>query len=118
MKPRSTLSVVISSLVAASAMNTFAQGQNLVETGISGKRYPTDNAYNMKNADLYGGSIDYSLIDDARLALSYDEYHDTRGTYETGNKKVHGNLASLDATYRFGTPGVGLRPYVSAGLAH
>ncbi|WP_251361557.1 OmpA family protein, partial [Escherichia coli] len=56
--------------------------------------------------------------DDVELALSYGEYHDVRGTYETGNKKVHGNLTSLDAIYHFGTPGVGLRPYVSAGLAH
>nr|4RLC_A Chain A, Outer membrane porin F [Pseudomonas aeruginosa] len=94
------------------------QGQNSVEIEAFGKRYFTDSVRNMKNADLYGGSIGYFLTDDVELALSYGEYHDVRGTYETGNKKVHGNLTSLDAIYHFGTPGVGLRPYVSAGLAH
>ncbi len=118
MKLKNTLGVVIGSLVAASAMNAFAQGQNSVEIEAFGKRYFTDSVRNMKNADLYGGSIGYFLTDDVELALSYGEYHDVRGTYETGNKKVHGNLTSLDAIYHFGTPGVGLRPYVSAGLAH
>ncbi|TEL76759.1 OmpA family protein [Pseudomonas aeruginosa] len=118
MKLKNTLGVVIGSLVAASAMNAFAQGQNSVEIEVFGKRYFTDSVRNMKNADLYGGSIGYFLTDDVELALSYGEYHDVRGTYETGNKKVHGNLTSLDAIYHFGTPGVGLRPYVSAGLAH
>lgn len=97
MKLKNTLGVVIGSLVAASAMNAFAQGQNSVEIEAFGKRYFTDSVRNMKNADLYGGSIGYFLTDDVELALSYGEYHDVRGTYETGNKKVHGNLTSLDA---------------------
>ncbi len=99
MKLKNTLGVVIGSLVAASAMNAFAQGQNSVEIEAFGKRYFTDSVRNMKNADLYGGSIGYFLTDDVELALSYGEYHDVRGTYETGNKKVHGNLTSLDAIY-------------------
>ncbi|MDT4855034.1 Outer membrane porin F [compost metagenome] len=31
---------------------------------------------------------------------------------------MNGNLSSLDAIYHFGTPGGGLRPYLSTGLAH
>ncbi|SDH79100.1 OmpA family protein [Pseudomonas panipatensis] len=118
MKLKNTLGVVIGSLIAASAVNAFAQGQNSVEVEAFGKRYFTDSARDMKNGDLYGASVGYFLTDDVELALSYGEYHDIRGTYETGNKKVHGNLTSLDAIYHFGTPGVGLRPYVSAGIGH
>ncbi len=71
MKLKNTLGVVIGSLVAASAMNAFAQGQNSVEIEAFGKRYFTDSVRNMKNADLYGGSIGYFLTDDVELALSY-----------------------------------------------
>src|SRR5690606_30305661 len=35
-----------------------------------------------------------------------------------GHKDIKGNLAALDAIYHFGAPGVGLRPFVSAGFAH
>lgn len=57
MKLKNTLGVVIGSLVAASAMNAFAQGQNSVEIEAFGKRYFTDSVRNMKNADLYGGPV-------------------------------------------------------------
>ena len=119
MKLKNTLGVVVGSLIATSAINAFAQGEGAVEVEAFGKRYFTDSVRNMKNADLYGGSVGYFLTDDVELALSYGEYHDVRGTYETGNKKVHGNLSTLDAIYHFGTPGAGnLRPYVSAGIGH
>ena len=97
MKLKNTLGVVVGSLIATAAVNAFAQGQGAVEVEAFGKRYFTDSVRNMKNADLYGGSVGYFLSADVELALSYGEYHDVRGTYETGNKKVHGNLSTLDA---------------------
>ncbi len=69
MKLKNTLGVVIGSLVAASAMNAFAQGQNSVEIEAFGKRYFTDSVRNMKNADLYGGwRLDRLLPDRRRRA--------------------------------------------------
>ncbi|KSW27190.1 porin [Pseudomonas sp. ADP] len=118
MKSRNTLGVVVGAVVALSAMDGFAQGRNSVEVEAFGKRYFTDSNRNMQNGDLYGGSLGYFLTDDVELALSYGEYHDLRGTSASGNAKVHGSLASLDAIYHFGAPGAGLRPYLSAGIGH
>lgn len=118
MKLKSTLGVVIGSLVAASSLSAMAQGQGAVEGELFGKRYFTDSQRDMSNANLYGGSVGYFLTDDVELALSYGEYHDVRGEHDEGHKKIHGSLAALDAYYHWGTPGVGLRPYVSGGFAH
>jgi OOP family OmpA-OmpF porin len=118
MKLKNTLGVVIGSLVAASSMSVLAQGQGAVEVEGFAKRYFTDSNRHMDNANLYGASVGYFLTNDVELALSYGEYHDVRTDNDRGNDKVHGNIASLDAIYHFGTPGVGLRPYVSAGFAH
>ena len=77
----------------------------------------------MSNGNLFGGSVSYFLTEDVSLGLSYGEYHDIRSDDRQdfgarGRKNVKGNLSSLDATYHFGTPGVGLRPFVSAGVGH
>ena len=118
MKLKNTLGVVIGSLVAATSLGALAQGQGAVEVEGFAKRYFTDSNRHMDNANLYGASVGYFLTNDVELALSYGEYHDVRTDSSRGNDKVHGNIAALDAIYHFGTPGVGLRPYLSAGLAH
>ena len=56
-----------------------------------------------------------------RWVFSYGEYHDltSRIGWRRWQPQEHqGSLTSLDAAYHFGAPGVGLRPYVSAGVAH
>ncbi|WP_439858769.1 OmpA family protein [Pseudomonas sp. MBLB4136] len=118
MKLKNTLGVVIGSLVAASSLGALAQGQGAVEVEAFGKRYMTDSSRDLSNGNLFGGSVGYYLTDDVELGLSYGEYHDIRSENGTGNKNIKGNMAGLDATYHFGEPGVGLRPYVSAGFAH
>jgi len=118
MKLKSTLGVVIGSLLASASLSALAQGQGAVETELFGSRLFTDSQRNMTNADLYGGSVGYFLTDDVELALSYGEYHNARGDHDLGHKNIKGSLAALDAYYHFGQPGVGLRPYVSGGFAH
>lgn len=119
MKLKSTLGLAIGSLLAASSFGVFAQGQGAVEAEVFAKRYFTDSYRDMDNGNLYGGSVGYFLTDDVSLNLSYGEYkrlnHDSIGS---GSKKAYGSLTALDAVYHFGTPGVGLRPYVSAGMGH
>src|SRR5690554_1117505 len=117
MKLKSTLGLAIGSLLAASSFGVFAQGQGAVETEVFAKRYFTDSVRNMEDGNLFGGSIGYFLTDDVSLNLSYGEYHDIRSNEGT-NKNVKGSLSSLDAVYHFGTPGKGLRPYLSAGMGH
>jgi OOP family OmpA-OmpF porin len=117
MKLKNTLGLVIASLVAATSINAMAQGQGAVEAEAFAKYYAPDSSRDLGNhGNLLGGSLGYYLTDDVELALSYGEYHDIRG--EDSGKNIKGSLSSLDAVYNFGTPGVGLRPYVSAGFAH
>ena len=123
MKLKSTLGLAIGSLLAASSFGAFAQGQGAVEAEAFAKRYFTDSVRDMSNGNLFGGSVSYFLTEDVSLGLSYGEYHDIRSDDRQdfgarGRKNVKGNLSSLDATYHFGTPGVGLRPFVSAGVGH
>ena len=123
MKLKSTLGLAIGSLLAASSFGVFAQGQGAVEAEAFAKRYFTDSVRDMDNGNLFGGSVSYFLTEDVSLGLSYGEYHDIRSDDRQNNglrgrKNVKGNLSSLDATYHFGTPGVGLRPFVSAGVGH
>ena len=121
MKLKSTLGLAIGSLLAASSFGVFAQGQGAVEAEVFAKRYFTDSSRNMNNGNLLGGSVGYFLTDDVSLNLSYGEYQDLDLDRQlpTGKKrKALGSLTSLDAAYHFGTPGVGLRPYVSAGMGH
>ncbi len=122
MKLKNTLGVVISSVVAATSLNALAQGQGAVEVEAFGKHYFTDSSRDIKNGELYGAGVGYFLTDDVELALSYGEYHDItsndRVQPDGSHKKIKGSLTSLDALYHFGQPGVGLRPYVSAGAAH
>ena len=124
MKLKSTLGLAIGSVLAVSSLSVFAQGQGAVEAEAFAKRYFTDSYRDMDNGNLYGGSVGYFLTDDVSLNLSYgeykrlnhDSYNDANGYNES--KKAYGSLSSLDAVYHFGTPGVGLRPYVSAGMGH
>ena len=121
MKLKNTLGAVIGSLVAATSLNAMAQGQGAVELEAFGKHYYTDSSRDIENGNLYGASVGYYLTEDVSLALSYGEYHDMTSNDAfgaDGHKDIKGNLASLDAIYHFGEPGVGLRPYVSAGFAH
>ncbi|MFU5483905.1 OmpA family protein [Pseudomonas aeruginosa] len=118
MKLRNNLGSVVGAVIALATVDSFAQGQNSVEVEAFAKRYFSDSSRDIKSGNLYGGSLGYFLTDDVELALSYGEYHDIRGTYESGNTKVHGSLASLDAIYHFGSPGPGLRPYLAAGVGH
>ena len=122
MKLKNTLGVVISSLVAATSLNAMAQGQGAVEAEAFGKHYFTDSSRDVqRDGELYGAGVSYFLTDDVSLGLSYGEYHDLTSREPVGaggHKKIKGSLTSLDAAYHFGQPGVGLRPYVSAGAAH
>jgi OOP family OmpA-OmpF porin len=118
MKIKNTLGVAIGSLIAATSMGAFAQGQGAVEVEAFGKRYFTDSSRDLTNGNLFGGSVGYFLTDDVSLNLSYGEIHDMRSENNTGNKNIKGSHTALDAVKHFGTPGVGLRPYVSAGMAH
>lgn len=121
MKLKNTLGVVIGSMVAATSVNALAQGQGAVEVEAFGKHYFTDSSRDIKNGELYGAGVSYFLTDDVSLGLSYGEYHDITSedrVQDGSHKKIKGSLTSLDAAYHFGAPGVGLRPYVSAGVAH
>ncbi|HHX33777.1 MAG TPA: OmpA family protein [Gammaproteobacteria bacterium] len=124
MKLKSTLGLAIGSLLAVSSFGVFAQGQGAVEAEVFAKRYFTDSYRSMDDGNLYGGSVGYFLTDDVSLNLSYGEYkslnHDSYmdGGVKQKSKKANGSLSSLDAVYHFGTPGVGLRPFVSAGMGH
>ncbi len=121
MKLKNTLGVVIGSMVAATSVNALAQGQGAVEVEAFGKHYFTDSSRDIKNGELYGAGVSYFLTDDVSLGLSYGEYHDITSedrVQDGSHKKIKGSLTSLDAAYHFGNPGVGLRPYVSAGVAH
>ncbi len=120
MKVKNTLGVVIGSLVAATSFGALAQGQGAVEVEGFVNRYFTDSQRDFAHdeGNLFGGSIGYYLTDDVELALSYGEYHDLRGEGTRGSKNIKGNLTDLKAIYHFGQPGVGLRPYVSAGFGH
>ena len=119
MKLKNTLGLAIGSLIAATSVGALAQGQGAVEIEGFAKKEYYDSQRDFKNdGNLFGGSVGYFLTDDVQLALSYGEYHDMRSENDTGNKNIKGNLAALDAVYNFGTPGVGLRPFVSAGFAH
>ncbi|SDK77915.1 OmpA-OmpF porin, OOP family [Pseudomonas delhiensis] len=119
MKLKSTFAV--GSLVATFSLGALAQGTGAVEMEAFGKRYFTDSSRDIENGNLYGGSLGYFLSNDLALVLSYGEYHDMT-SYDAfppnGHKDVKGNLAALDGVYHFGTPGAGLRPYVSGGFAH
>lgn len=121
MELKNTLGVVIGSVIAASSFSAFAQGQGAVEIEAFGKQYYTDSSRSIENeGELYGAGVSYFLTDDVSLGLSYGEYHDLTSDEAGagGHKDIKGNLTSLDAVYHFGQPGVGLRPYVSAGVAH
>ncbi len=122
MKLKNTLGVVIGSMVAATSFSALAQGQGAVEVEAFGKHYFTDSSRDVqRDGELYGAGVSYFLTDDVSLGLSYGEYHDLTSKDPVdggGHKKIKGSLTSLDAAYHFGAPGVGLRPYVSAGVAH
>ncbi|WP_028237812.1 OmpA family protein [Stutzerimonas azotifigens] len=123
MELKNTLGVVIGSLVAATSFSALAQGQGAVEVEAFGKQYYTDSSRNIEDeGELYGAGVSYFLTDDVSLGLSYGEYHDLTSDdpvgIDGGHKNIKGSLTSLDAVYHFGEPGVGLRPYVSAGVAH
>src|SRR5699024_4283999 len=120
MKLKSTLGLAIGSLLAASSFGVFAQGQGAVEAEVFAKRYFTDSYRNMDDGNLYGGSVGYFLTDDVSLNLSYGEYKSLNHDHPSAqqSKKARGSLTSLDAVYHFGAPGVGLRPYLSAGMGH
>ncbi|MCQ4275542.1 OmpA family protein [Stutzerimonas degradans] len=122
MKLKNTLGVVIGSMVAATSFGALAQGQGAVEVEAFGKHYFSDSSRGFEDeGELYGAGASYFLTDDVSLGLSYGEYHDVTSDNPVnadGHKNIKGSLTSLDAAYHFGAPGVGLRPYVSAGVAH
>jgi len=124
MKSNNTLAVVIASLLAGIVGNASAQGQGAVEAEMSATRYFADSARDYKhnkhhrgNGNLYGGTVGYFLTDDVELALSYGKYRKLRSKVEDGYN-IKGESTSLTSIYHFGEPGFGLRPYISAGVAH
>lgn len=121
MKLKNTLGVVIGSMVAATSFGALAQGQGAVEVEAFGKHYFSDSSRGFEDeGELYGAGASYFLTDDVSLGLSYGEYHDVTSDdpVNGSHKNIKGSLTALDAAYHFGAPGVGLRPYVSAGVAH
>jgi len=120
MKLKNTLGAVIGALLAGASSTVFAQGQGAVEGEIFANRFFADSTRDYKHdsrGKLFGGTLGYFLTDDVELALSYGRYHDIR-LKETPSSKVHGEDFSLTSIYHFGTPGAGLRPYISAGFGH
>lgn len=123
---KNTLGVTIASILAASSLSAFAQGQGAVEAEAFAKRYFTDSSRHMKDANLYGGSLSYFITDKVSLGLSYGEYSKLRSDFknelnkagEEKRQKVKGALATFDATYHFRESGDALRPYLSAGVGH
>src|SRR4051812_44200068 len=103
MKLKNTLGLAIGSLVAATSFGVLAQGQGAVEGELFTKKYYTDSSRDLDDANLYGGSIGYFLTDDVELRLGYDGIHNIRSNNGTGNQKIHGGNAALDAVYHFGT---------------
>lgn len=120
MKTKNTLGIVIGSILAATSAGAFAQGQGAVEVEAFAKHYFPDSSRDLDEGDLYGAGVSYFLTDDVSLGLSYGSYHNihTDVPVNGSEKKIHGDWASLDAVYHFGEPGRGLRPYLSAGVAH
>ncbi len=123
MKLKNTLGAIIGSVVAVTSFGVLAQGQGAVEVEAFAKHYdPDDSSRKIERDDseLYGASIGYFLTDDVELALAYGTYHDvsSRNRINGKHKNIKGELTSLDAIYHFGSPGVGLRPYVSSGIAY
>nr|MBO2510186.1 porin [Gammaproteobacteria bacterium] len=118
MKLKNTLGVVIGSVLATSSLAVMAQGQGAVEGELFVNRYFADSTrgYAHDEGNQFGGSLGYFLTDDVELALSYSEYHDIRT--QATNKNIKGENGALTALYHFGEPGVGLRPYLSAGVGH
>jgi len=116
MKLKNTLSVVIGSLVAVSSIGALAQGQGAVEMDAFAKYYEPDTRTGLDEGALYGAGLGYFLTDDVSLNLSHGVYDGVGAV--NGGKNIEGELTSLDAVYHFGAPGVGLRPYLSAGAAH
>lgn len=117
MKLTKSTGLILSSLMVAMSMGVQAQGKGAVETGAFGQYYVPQSSRDLGNHGLLlGGALGYYLTDDVQLALTYGEYHDIRS--EDSNKNIKGSLAGLNAIYSFGTPGVGLRPYISTGFAH
>ena len=123
MKLKSTLGLVIGSLVAMSSMPVLAQGQGAVEMDVFAKRYFSDSSRDITNGNLYGGSLGYFLTEDLSLSLNHGvfkslESNDTLAG-ESDKEKVNGHQTGLEAVYHWGTPGPrALRPYVSTGFAH
>jgi len=118
MKLKNTLGVVIGSLLASASMGAFAQGQGAVETEIFANRFFSDSTRHYKHdqGNLFGGTLGYFLTDDVELALSYGRYNHLR--LEGSREKIRGEVSTLTSLYHFGQPGVGLRPYISAGVGH
>ena len=112
---KSTLAIAC--ILAAASMGVQAQGTGAVEVDAGAKYYVPDSSRDIgSNGMLYGGALGYYLTDDVSLSLSGGGYDNIDG--QTSKDSIKGELVGLDAIYHFGTPGVGLRPYVSTGFAH
>jgi len=119
MKLKNTLGAVIGALLASASSAAFAQGLGAIEVEGFANRFFSDSTRNYRHdqGNLYGGTLGYFLTDDVELALSYGRYHDL-SLDNTAHDKVRGEVSSLTSLYHFGSPGVGLRPYISAGVGH
>lgn len=122
MKLKTTLGIIIGSLVAGSSLPALAQGKGAIEAEAFAKHYAPQGSRDLEdNGSLYGAGVSYFLTDDVSLGISHGVYRDLDSNYRTdngGHKDIKGELTAVEAMYHFGQPGVGLRPYVSAGLAH
>lgn len=124
MRLKNTLGAVIGAVVAATSAHALAQGQGAVEVEVFAKQYYPDSRRDIESeGELYGAGASYFLTDDVSLGISHGEYHDLTSEDPVASaggrhKNIKGSLTSLDAAYHFGEPGPGLRPYVSAGMAH
>lgn len=122
MRLKSTLGIIIGSLIAGASMGVMAQGTGAVEVEAFAKHYAPQGSRDLEdNGSLYGAGVSYFLTDDVSLGISHGVYRDLDSNYSVdgnGHKDIKGSLTSLDAVYHFGQPGVGLRPYISTGLAY
>ncbi|TWH76863.1 OOP family OmpA-OmpF porin [Azomonas agilis] len=122
MKLKTTLGVLVGSLVAGASLSAFAQGQGAFEVEAFSKYYQPQGSRDLEDGGgLFGASASYFLTDDVSLGISHGVYRDLNSNHPIDNgshKDIKGSLTSVDAVYHFGQPGAGLRPYVSAGLAY
>ena len=117
MRLKNTLSLAISTLIAATSLSALAQGQGSFEGQLVEKRESWHTEQFLHYSNDPAASIGYFLNDDILIKFGYERLHQVYTNHQSGNHEVHGWNASLATQYNFGQAGVdSLRPYLEAGI--